>query len=138
MADEQGTLLLDVLYEDVDRLKQMELGSEEHHRATEDVAKLYRVQLDEINIGLEESTRQAKMDYDFERMRLDDKRKQDELEVRNFEAEVEDRKSKRDFWGKLAGIGAVFGLTIGTFIYEDRDNIMPRNKLKFTDKIKFW
>lgn len=135
---EDTALMNEILNEKIEKLREMELGTKEHSLASKDVNDLYRTQLEDYKVGLEVTTRQAKADFDYERMKMENRLKQEELEVRQFEATVEDRKSWRDFIGKLAGIGTVIGLTLGTFWYEDRDNVMPRNKLKFTDKIKFW
>ena len=137
MAEETG-ILMDILEEKVQRLGEIPLSSEEHSKATKDVTDLYRTQLEEFKIGLEETTRQAKLDYDYDRLEFEKKRTQEELEMREREADVEMFKSKWETIGRFGGLATVLLGTLGICWFEDRDNVMPRNKLRFLDRIKIW
>ena len=131
MAEETTSKVLRGFDEMIDSRNELTVGTPEHRNATAAIVDTQNAALNEQKLMYEIGEKQARLDYEYERMRED-------MACRRYEAEVEERKSKRDFISKVLGIGSLVTLTIGTFIYEGHDNIMPRDKLKYIDKIKFW
>lgn len=111
------------LYEDVsedrDKVKKLEYGSEEWKRAKDSIDRQYHTVLDEARLGAELAEREARMELEREKAERD-------AELRRFEAEVADRKSKREFKGKIVGIIAGITIVFGKILYDNSDAITDK------------
>jgi len=120
----------EMLLKKVEKLSEMEEGTEEHTRLAGDIQKLYDKWLEEV-----------KMDSDcyYQNVKLEHERMRDETEARLKEQQLEqDAKRHRKIkWDTILTCSVVVGLTIGICVFEANGHIFPMKLLKYVDKIKF-
>ena len=133
---EPKELLQNNIEKKLEELNKMQVGTEDHHRATEDLNKMYRLYIDEYDSEIAAAEKSAKLDLEARKIEEETKRKEAELEVRLKESEIENRKSKRDLLGTALKGLVIVGGTVVVCLVDMSDHILPRDKLKFIDKAK--
>ena len=114
--DEIRDLLGEEIGNEIEDLASLESGSEAKSKAVEDVAKLYRLRIEEIKAETEKEDAQERAK--LERMKRDDAILSEELQYKN---------QKIDRW---INVGLQVGLMIGGWIVYD---IWQRRGLKFEE-----
>ena len=114
--DEIRDLLGEEIGNEIEDLASLESGSEAKSKAVEDVAKLYRLRIEEIKAETEREDAQERAK--LERMKRDDAILSEELQCKN---------QKIDRW---INVGLQVGLMIGGWIAYD---IWQRRGLKFEE-----
>ena len=104
------------LEEDMDRLNRLEFGSEEWKRAADSIDKRYNTVVNEAKIGMEMDERQSRLNLEYFKAEKD-------AELRNKEAEIADRKSKRELIGKVLGVIGGIGIVVGKIVYDNSESI---------------
>ena len=117
--DYSGYGLYDDVSEDRDKVKKLEYGSEEWKRAKDSIDKQYHTVLDEARLGAELEERQARIQLEREKAEKD-------AELRKLEAEVADKKSKREFKGKILGIGGGILIVAFKLLYDNSSAITDK------------
>lgn len=114
--DEIRDLLGEEIKDEIQEISSLEAGSEAKSKAIEDVAKLYRLRIEEIKAETEKEDAQERAK--LERMKRDDAILSEELQCEN---------QKIDRW---VNVGLQAGLMIGGWIVYD---IWQRRGLKFEE-----
>ena len=128
MANYEDFVLYDTLTEDLDKVKKLELGSENWKRVQDSIDKRYNTTMSELKMFKELEEKEAKMAFEKEKA-------EKEAELREFEATVADKKSKREFIGKLAGIGAGIAIVFGKILYDNSEAITDKFTLDAGSKM---
>lgn len=128
MANYEDFVLYDTLTEDLDKVKKLELGSENWKRVQDSIDKRYNTTMSELRMFKELEEKEAKMAFEKEKA-------EKEAELREFEATVADKKSKREFIGKLAGIGAGILIVFGKILYDNSEAITDKFTLDAGSKM---
>ena len=128
MADYDDFVLFEPLSEDIDKVKKLQFGSDEWKKVQDSIDKRYNTTLSEARLGAELAEKEARME--LERMKAEK-----DAELREYEAEVADRKSKREFIGKLAGIGAGVMIVFGKILYDNSEAITDKFTLDAGSKM---
>lgn len=128
MADYNDFVLFEPLSEDIDKVKKLQLGSDEWKKVQDSIDKRYNTTLAEARLGAELAEKEA-------RMELEKRKAEKDAELREYEAEVADRKSKREFIGKLAGIGAGIMIVFGKLLYDNSEAITDKFTLDAGSKM---
>lgn len=119
MMEYDDFILYEQVSEDMDKVKKLEYGSDAWKRAQDSIDKRYNTILSESRLSAEMAEREA-------RIELERKKAEKEAELRELEAEVADKKSKREFIGKIAGIGAGILIVFGKLLYDNSDAITDK------------
>ena len=128
MANYDDFILYEHLSEDIDKVKKLEFGSDEWKRVQDSIDKRYNTTLAEAKLGAELAEKEARME--LEKMKVER-----DAELRELEANVADKKSKREFWGKIAGIGAGIAVVFGKILYDNSDAITDKFTLDAGSKM---
>ena len=128
MANYEDFVLYENLSEDLDKVDKLAFGSDEWKRVQDSIDKRYNTTLAEARLGAELSEKEARME--LERMKAEK-----DAELRELEAEVADKKSKREFIGKLAGIGAGIMIVFGKLLYDNSEAITDKFTLDAGSKL---
>jgi len=128
MADYNDFALYEDISEDRDKVKKLEFGSDEWKRVQDSIDKRYNTTLAEAKLGAELAEKEA-------RMELEKMKAEKDAELRELEAEVADKKSKREFIGKLAGIGTGILIVFGKILYDNSDAITDKFVLDTASKM---
>lgn len=128
MANYEDFVLYENLSEDIDKVKKLEYASDEWKKAQDSIDKRYNTTLAEARLGAELAEKEARME--LERMKAEK-----DAELRELEAEVADKKSKREFIGKLAGIGAGIMIVFGKLLYDNSEAITDKFTLDAGSKL---
>ena len=116
------------LEEDMDRLNKLEFGSEEWKRAADSIDKRYNTVVNEARLGNEVEEKLAKL-------KLEQFKAEEDARLREKEAEVADRKSKREFIGKCLAVFAGVGIVFGKIAYDNSDAITDKFTLDAGSKM---
>lgn len=114
--DEIRGLLGEEIKDEIQEISSLEAGSEAKSKAIEDVAKLYRLRIEEIKAETEKIDAQK-------RVELEEKKRNDALKSEELQRENQ----KIDRW---VNVGLQAGLMIGSWIVYD---IWQRRGLKFEE-----
>lgn len=128
MANYEDFVLYDTLTEDLDKVKKLELGSENWKRVQDSIDKRYNTTMAELRMFKELEEKEA-------RMKLEQEKAEKDAELREFEATMADKKSKREFIGKLAGIGAGIAIVFGKILYDNSEAITDKFTLDAGSKM---
>lgn len=128
MADYNDFVLYEDISEDRDKVKKLAFGSDEWKKVQDSIDKRYNTTLAEARLGAELSEKEA-------RMELEKMKAEKDAELRELEAEVADKKSKREFIGKLAGIGAGIMIVFGKLLYDNSEAITDKFTLDAGSKL---
>lgn len=128
MANYDDFILYEHLSEDIDKVKKLEFGSDEWKRVQDSIDKRYNTTLAEAKLGAELAEKEARME--LEKMKVEK-----DAELRELEANVAEKKSKREFWGKIAGIGAGIAVVFGKILYDNSDAITDKFTLDAGSKM---
>lgn len=128
MAEYDDYVLYNNMSEDMDKVNKLEFGSEEWKRVQDSIDKRYNTTLSEAKLGAELAEKEARLE--LERMKAEK-----DAELREYEAEVADKKSKREFIGKLAGIGAGIAIVFGKIAYDNSEAITDKFTLDAGSKM---
>ena len=128
MADYNDFVLYEDISEDRDKVKKLEFGSDEWKKVQDSIDKRYNTTLAEAKLGAEIAEKEA-------RMELEKMKAETDAKLREYEAEVADKKSKREFIGKLAGIGFGGFLVIGKLLWDNSDAITDKFTLDTAAKM---
>lgn len=112
-------VLYDSVSEDLDKVNKLTFGSEEWKRVQDSIDKRYNTTLAEAKLGVELAERES-------RLKLEKMKAEKDIELRELEAEVADKKSKREFWGKIAAIAAGIGMVFGKLLYDNSEAITDK------------
>ena len=104
------------LEEDMDKAKRLEFGSEAWKRAEDSIDKRYNTVVNEAVKGREMEERESKLKLEWFKAEKD-------AELRNKEAEIADRKSKRELIGKVLGVVGGLGIVVGKIVYDNSESI---------------
>lgn len=120
--NEERDLLDDVIVALVENLPDLEDGSKEKSSAIDDIAKLYRLKIDQMKASVDEDdkyNRRVSEDENFQK-ELDSKERQfeKEMEVRQHEMELKQEELKELKYDRYFKTGlAVFELAVTLFAY---------------------
>lgn len=114
--DEIRDLLGEEIKDEIQNLSSLNVGSEAKSKAIEDVAKLYRLRIEEIKAETEKTDAQKRVE--LEQLKRDDAIKSEELQRENQKID------------RLVNVGLQAGLMIGGWIVYD---IWQRRGLKFEE-----
>ena len=128
MANYEDFVLYDTLTEDLDKVKKLELGSENWKRVQDSIDKRYNTTMAELRMFKELEEKEA-------RMALEKEKAEKDAELREYEATMADKKSKREFIGKLAGIGAGILIVFGKILYDNSEAITDKFTLDAGSKM---
>lgn len=128
MANYEDFVLYDTLTEDLDKVKKLELGSENWKRVQDSIDKRYNTTMAELRMFKELEEKEA-------RMKLEQEKAEKDAELREYEATMADKKSKREFIGKLAGIGAGIAIVFGKILYDNSEAITDKFTLDAGSKM---
>ena len=128
MANYEDFVLYDTLTEDLDKVKKLEIGSENWKRVQDSIDKRYNTTMAELRMFKELEEKEARMAFEKEKAEKD-------AELREFEATMADKKSKREFIGKLAGIGAGIAIVFGKILYDNSEAITDKFTLDAGSKM---
>lgn len=128
MANYEDFVLYDTLTEDLDKVKKLELGSENWKRVQDSIDKRYNTTMAELRMFKELEEKEA-------RIKLEQEKAEKDAELREFEATMADKKSKREFIGKLAGIGAGIAIVFGKILYDNSEAITDKFTLDAGSKM---
>ena len=128
MANYEDFVLYDTLTEDLDKVKKLELGSENWKRVQDSIDKRYNTTMAELRMFKELEEKEA-------RMALEKEKAEKDAELREYEATMADKKSKREFIGKLAGIGAGIAIVFGKILYDNSEAITDKFTLDAGSKM---
>ena len=128
MASYDDFVLYETLTEDLDKVNKLEFGSENWKRVQDSIDKRYNTTMAELKLGRELDQREAQMELEKEKAKID-------AELREFEAKMADKKSKREFIGKLAGIGAGIMIVFGKILYDNSEAITDKFTLDAGSKM---
>lgn len=128
MANYEDFVLYENLSEDLDKVKKLEFASDEWKKVQDSIDKRYNTTLAEAKLGAELAEKEA-------RMELEKMKAEKDAELRELEAEVADKKSKREFIGKLAGIGAGIMIVFGKILYDNSEAITDKFTLDAGSKL---
>ena len=128
MANYEDFVLYDTLTEDLDKVKKLELGSENWKRVQDSIDKRYNTTMAELRMFKELEEKEA-------RIKLEQEKAEKDVELREYEAAMADKKSKREFIGKLAGIGAGILIVFGKILYDNSEAITDKFTLDAGSKM---
>ena len=128
MANYEDFVLYDTLTEDLDKVKKLELGSENWKRVQDSIDKRYNTTMAELRMFKELEEKEA-------RIKLEQEKAEKDAELREFEATMADKKTKREFIGKLAGIGAGILIVFGKILYDNSEAITDKFTLDAGSKM---
>lgn len=128
MAEYDDYVLYNSTSEDMDKVNKLTFGSEDWKRAQDSIDKRYNTTLAEAKLGAELAEKEARLE--LERMKAEK-----DVKLRELEAKVADKKSKREFIGKLAGIGAGIAIVFGKIIYDNSEAITDKFTLDAGSKM---
>ena len=128
MANYEDFVLYENLSEDLDKVDKLAFGSDEWKKVQDSIDKRYNTTLAEAKLGAELAEKEA-------RMELEKMKAEKDAELRELEAEVADKKSKREFIGKLAGIGAGIMIVFGKILYDNSEAITDKFTLDAGSKL---
>lgn len=128
MAEYDDYVLYNGVSEDMDKVNKLTFGSEDWKRVQDSIDKRYNTTLSEARLGAELAEREARLE--LERMKAEK-----DAELREYEAEVADKKSKREFIGKMAGIAAGVGIVFGKILYDNSEAITDKFTLDAGSKM---
>ena len=128
MANYEDFVLYDTLTEDLDKVKKLELGSENWKRVQDSIDKRYNTTMAELRMFKELEEKEA-------RIKLEQEKAEKDAELREYEATMADKKSKREFIGKLAGIGAGIAIVFGKILYDNSEAITDKFTLDAGSKM---
>jgi len=128
MAAYEDYILYEPLTEDMDRVKKLEFGSDEWKRVQDSIDKRYNTTLAEARLGAELAEKEA-------RTELEKMKAEKDAELRELEAEMADKKSRREFIGKIAGIGAGILIVFGKILYDNSEAITDKFTLDAGSKM---
>ena len=128
MASYEDFVLYETLTEDLDKVNKLEFGSENWKRVQDSIDKRYNTTMAELKLGRELDQKEAQMELEKEKAKRD-------AELREFEAKMADKKSKREFIGKLAGIGAGIMIVFGKILYDNSEAITDKFTLDAGSKM---
>lgn len=128
MAEYDDYVLYNNMSEDMDKVNKLDFGSEEWKRVQDSIDKRYNTTLSEAKLGAELAEKEARLE--LERMKAEK-----DAKLREYEAEVADKKSKREFIGKIAGIGAGIAIVFGKIIYDNSEAITDKFTLDAGSKM---
>lgn len=132
MGEDLRSMFEDQLKADIEGLEALEEGSEERERAVKEIESLTRL--------LNDNFKNQQVAWDQEESRRIDE------ETRDKQNELDEKKSKREFWKTIAaaaltsGVG-LLGLACGYHhIYKmEAEGILPnREAMKQLPRLKFW
>lgn len=128
MAEYDDYVLYNSVSEDMDKVNKLAFGSEDWKRVQDSIDKRYNTTLAEAKLGAELAEKEARLE--LERMKAEN-----DAELRKLEAEVAEKKSKREFIGKITGIGAGIAIVFGKIIYDNSEAITDKFTLDAGSKM---
>lgn len=120
--------LYEKLEEDIESIDKLQYGSEDWKRVQDSIDKRYNTTLAEARLTNELAEKEARLELEREKAERD-------AELRELEAEVADKKSKREFIGKIVGIIAGIGIVGAKLIYDNSDAITDKFTLDAGSKM---
>lgn len=125
---------------ELERMKiEKELELNERRLADELADRKARLELDKKKAEREADIAEERLVQEFsdksEKLIFEKEKARMESDIRKYEAEVADKKSKREFIGKLAGIGAGIMIVFGKIIYDNSEAITDKFTLDAGSKM---
>lgn len=118
----------DGVEEDIEKAKKLEFGSENWKRVMDSADKRHNTTLAEAKLSAEMQEKEARLE--LEKMKLEN-----EADCRRLEAEIAEKKSKREFIGKLVGVGGGIAIVFGKIIYDNSEAITDKFTLDAGSKL---
>ena len=122
--------LLSKIYADIEKADKLDLGSDQHSKAVEDICRLCKAYEDDFKVENEIDNQTRKIENDKIRDAA-------EIRIKQQQAEIEFTKQRRIKPDTIFNAMVITGLTVGCCVFESKGHIFPAKMLKFADKIKF-
>ena len=118
----------------IENLSSLEPGSDEHTKATENLAKLYRLKIDDDKNEIDDNEKFNRRTMDNEQRVIDaelkEKQIDTDIEIRERELELKEEQLREQSWDRWINVGLQVGLTvIGIVAYD----IWNRRGLRFEE-----
>lgn len=121
--DDVRNLLEEEIEDEIRDLSSLRAGSEEKSKAIDDVAKLYRLRIEEIKAETERNDKNNQYELGKSKLELDD-------EIARADYDVKDAQQKAESIERWINFGVQVGFTLGGWIAYD---IWHRRGLKFEE-----
>lgn len=118
----------------IENLASLEQGSEEHSKAVESLAKLYRLKIDDDKNEIEDDEKHNRRSMDKEQQILDAELKQKQLEIdtelRECELDLKEDQLREESKNRWLNFGLQVGLTVVGFVFYE---VWNRRGLRFEE-----
>ena len=116
-------LLGEEIKNQIENLSSLEPGSDEHAKATENLAKLYRLKIDDDKNEIDDNEKFNRRAMDNEQRVIDaelkEKQIDTDIEIRERELEIKEQQLREQSWDRWINVGLQIGLTvIGIVAYD--------------------
>jgi hypothetical protein len=127
-------LLGEEIKNQIENLSSLEPGSDEHFKAIESLAKLYRLKIDDDKNEIDEDEKHNRRLMDNEQQVIDvelkDKQIDVDADIRNRELKLKEGQLREQSWDRWINVGLQIGLTLVGIVAYD---IWNRRGLRFEE-----